>query len=208
MCELRNRQSWLDNKRTVLGRLPIPKQQSLPTVSEEWGKVMFSVCSHRGEGVPKGTYPPGQVMIGEGYTKVPTPWPRYLPLARSGQGEGLPQGTYPLARWGSGYPKVPPPSQGTYPTGQNGEGEGEGEGKGTPRYLSSQPRYLPPPDRTAYGLPHTLRSVCLLRSRRKTFLLMKSILIFTFAILCIIQKTIEMDNLDDDNISFNIQNGT
>ena len=33
------------------------------------------------------------------------------------------------------------------------------------------PRYSPPPDSTAYGVVDTLRSVCLLRSRRRTFLL-------------------------------------
>ena len=78
---------------------------------------------------------------GGGY--LPWPGPRYLPpKARSGWGEGVPQGTFPPvgSGWGEGYSKVPTP----------------------------QPRYLPPPP------PHQglaiRRAVCLLRSRRRTFL--------------------------------------
>ena len=104
----------------------------------------------------QGTYPPP--------SKVPTPHPRYLPPVQS---------TYPLPMYLSPS-KVPTPSpvQGTYPPPH-------------PRYLPPQskvptpphPRYLPPSkvptlplDRTAYRVLHTLRSVCLLCSCRRTFL--------------------------------------
>ena len=64
----------------------------LPTASKGWGKVMFSVCSHRGGGG--------------------TP-------ARSRRGGYLSQGTYPLDRSGWGYPKVPThPGHGRYPLPQ------------------------------------------------------------------------------------------
>ena len=103
--------------------------------------------SWQGEGVPQGTYPPGQGT----YPPQPGPdggrgYPRYLPLARS--------------RWG-GYPKVPTPSQ-----AQTGEGVPQGT---YPRAKVPTPL----PDRTPYGVLDSPRSVCLLRSRRTTFLLFK-----------------------------------
>ena len=103
--------------------------------------------------------PPAKVPT---LTNIPTPQPgqdgqrgspRYLPPS---------QGTYPpqQVRMGEGYPKVPtPPGQGTYPLpGQDG---------GYPKV----PTPLPP--RTCY-------TVCLLRSRRRTFLF-----VFLSSHLCI-----------------------
>ena len=69
--------------------------------------------------------PPGQVQMGEGYPKVPTPWPG-------------PDG-------GRGYPKVPTPphpSQGTYCPHPSRSRWGEGVAKGT--YPPSQGTYPPP----------------------------------------------------------------
>ena len=69
-----------------------------------------------------GTYPPIQVRTGEGYPKVPTSLPRYLPLpmqVRAGRGE--PQGTYLPA-------KIPTPPH-----------PGQGRKGGTPRYLPPCP---------------------------------------------------------------------
>ena len=139
----------------------------------------------RGRGYPKvpssppprqGTYPPGQVRRGgevpqgtyltwqgtypplsrsgwgvRGYPKVPTPSPGQgtyppPPPSRSGWGEGVPQGTYP-----------PPPAKVPTPYPRSGWGRG---------YPKVPPLHQ---DRTAYGVPDTLRSVCLLGSRR-TFL--------------------------------------
>ena len=122
-----------------------------------WGKVIVSVCYFvHGRG-------------GRGYPKVP------IPPARSRRGKAVPQGTYPPgqgtyppARSGRGYPKVPtplgqvrtgdtprylPPGQGTYPPSQV-------RGRGYPK--------VPTP--SGQGLA-TRRAVCLLRSRRRTFLL-------------------------------------
>ena len=105
------------------------------------------------------------LLIGGGGT------PRYLLLPQPGlTGEGVPQGTYPPARSGRGK-GVP---QGTYlPLSQVRIGGG-----------GTLTRYLPPPpppprDRTAYGVLDIPRSVCLLRSCRRTFLL---ILFFEFVI--------------------------
>ena len=109
-----------------------------------------------GQGVPpgqvQGTYPPlakvpthqpGQDGEGEGYPKVPTPWPRNLPPSQVRRGGGVSQGIYPLAKvpttWpgqGEEYPKVPTPTQ---PDPDRGGGI---------------PRYLPPSQvRTGEGIP-------------------------------------------------------
>ena len=120
----------------------VNKYSLLPTVSEGWGNVMFSVCS-QGEGVPT-PQPrylpphPGQDR-GEGGTprylfppaKVPTPRP-----SRSGQGgKEVPQGTYP-----------PPPRQGSYPH------PGHDGGGGIPRYLPPPAKVPnPPPSRSGWG---------------------------------------------------------
>ena len=100
---------------------------SLPTASEGWGKVMFSVCSHRGGGggVPQ------QGQDRGGYPKVSNPpWPRCKakypsPLAISAWGRGTPrylphQSRYPSSRpgqdGGRGYSKVPTPPPAKVPT--------------------------------------------------------------------------------------------
>ena len=92
--------------------------------------------------------------------------PRYLPSSQVRMGEGVPQGiytpgqgTYPPARSGWGVP------QGTSPRpGQDGGGGAQGT------YLPPPAKVPTPRDRTAYRVLDTLRSVCLLRSRRRTFL--------------------------------------
>ena len=93
---------------------------------------------------------------------------RVITPARSGWGRGYPKVPTPLAKsgWRRGYPKVPPPPsqvkmgktvpQGTYPPPQSGQDGGGGT-----------PRYLPPPP--GQGLA-TQRAVCVLCSRRRTFL--------------------------------------
>ena len=117
------------------------------------------VCPHRG-GYPKVPAPP---------SKVPTPpHPRYLPLGP----RYIPpvQGTYPLSKVPTPlvqgtYPpwsKVPTPIQGTYPPSKVPTPH--------PSYLSPVQSTYPPPDRTSYEVLHTLQSVCLLRSCRRTFL--------------------------------------
>ena len=121
----------------------------------------YTARSRRGWGVPQVTYSPG--LIGA-TPRYPTPWQRYLPPS--------------LVRWGQGYPKVPTPWPRYLPPQLVPIGGGS-----IPRYLPP-PRYLPfrpgpdrgypkvptPRDRTAYGVLNTPRSVCLLRSRRRTFL--------------------------------------
>ena len=93
---------------------------------------------------------------GGGTSRYLSPWPRYLPPRSDREdGGGVPQGTYP-------------PDQGTYPPSLTRSGVGEGYPK-----VSTPPNKVPsppPPDRTAYGVLDTPRSVCLLRSRRRTFL--------------------------------------
>ena len=94
--------------------------------------------------VPTPLSRPGQ---GRGYPKVSTP----PPPSRPGQDGGYPKVSTPPSRpgWGRGYPKVPTPHQVTYPP---------------------PPAKVPTPrDRTAYVVLDTLRSVCLLRLRRRTF---------------------------------------
>ena len=111
-----------------------------------------------GEGVPQVTYPPPWPGQGRGkwYPKVPTPQPRYLP---------------PWPGQDGGIPRYLPPGQGTYPPSS------QVRTGGIPRYLPpSQGTFPPPPqDRTAYGVLDMLRSVCLLRSRRRTFLFIKEL---------------------------------
>ena len=120
----------------------------LPTASEGWGKVMFLSVRIREGGTPR-------------YTLS---WPRYQPPpVRSGW--GVPQGTSPSqgtspqpGHDGRGYPKVPIPPLAKVPTPCQVRKGGVPQGT------------YPPWDRTAYGVLDTLRSVCLLRSRRRTFL--------------------------------------
>ena len=98
--------------------------QYLPTASEGWGKVMFSVCSQRGEGVPQGTYPPGQgrypspdqIRIG-GTPRYPPPAKVCTPThqVRTGR-KGVPQHTYPPSQVRTGgTPRYLPPGQGRNP---------------------------------------------------------------------------------------------
>ena len=87
--------------------------------------------------------------MGGGGPKVPTPQPRYLPPGQ--------------VRMGEGYPKVPTPTA-KVPTPWPGQDRGEGVPQGT---------YLPTPSQ---GLA-TRRAVCLLRSRRRTFLFTKNFLL-------------------------------
>ena len=99
--------------------------------------------------------PPSQVrMSGRGT-------PRYLPsLARSGRGEGYFKVPTPCqVMMGEGAtPRYLPPSQ--------------VRADGTPRYIAPTP--FPPPPPPAKDLLHGGR-VCLLRSRRRTFLFLKSL---------------------------------
>ena len=88
---------------------------------------MFSVCQRLGEGVPHGTFPPGQATYslprsGWGYPKLPTPSPPQ-PSQDGGGGTQRYQGIYPFpnpsqVRMGiGGYPKVPtPPPPAKVPT--------------------------------------------------------------------------------------------
>ena len=115
---------------------------------------------------------------GRGYSKVPTPLPRYLPPVqiRTGWREGVPQGTYPRPRHLLST-KVPTPCpgqgggrgvQGTYPPSSSGWGRGYPKvptpvqvktgGEGVLQGTYPPPRFLHP-------IP-----VCLLRSCRRTFL--------------------------------------
>ena len=124
------------------------------------------------------------------YPKVPTPTP-----ARSGQGGGVPQGAYLLprclhlpvqVRMGGGrdiprylppppprylpppiqvrkgrwYPKVPTPAKiPTPPPSRSGWGRGRG-----------YPKVPTPPSQGTYPPPGIGQHICLLRSRRRTFL--------------------------------------
>ena len=109
--------------------------------------------------------------------------PRYIPPSQPGPdgGMGVPTPTV----------KVPTPPLCQVPTG--------GGGGGTPRYLPHwpglnggegvpqgtylpPPRYLPPPplDSAADGVLDSLRSVCLLRSRRRTFLFSRCFFVLSF----------------------------
>ena len=115
-------------------------------------------------------------------TPPPTRQGRYpSPLARSGWGQEVPQGRYShppskvgtspsQVRTGEGYPKVgtPPPTvEGRYPLVRSGGG-GVLQGRYPPgqgRYPRHHGRY-PSPENLLHG-----RAVCLLRSRKRIFLL-------------------------------------
>ena len=145
----------------------IYKRVLLPTASEWWGEGnVFSLFTGGGR---VGTYPPGQGIYpplqvrmggggGQGYPKVPNP-----PSPQPGQDREVPQVPTPpppsrwgwgRGEWGGGNPR--------YPTPLSRLGW---VGRGYPKVPTPSPR-----DRTAYGALDTLRSVCLLRSRRRTFL--------------------------------------
>ena len=106
----------------------------LPTASEGWGKVMFSVCPHREEG--------------EGYPKVPPP-----PHSQVRTG-GVPQGTYPPAKVptpqpgqdGGGYPKVPTPQPNQ-----------DGAYSKVPTPLAKVPNPPPPPPRIGQHMEYLIR---------------------------------------------------
>ena len=123
------------------------------SLSTEGGRGYLPPIQVRtGGGVPQGTYPPGigqsmeylilqSVCLLHSHRRYPAKVPTPIQVRMRGRG----------------YPKVPIPSQGTYPPSRSGWGA-----EGTPRYL-------PPWHRTAYGVLDMLWSVCLLRSRRRTF---------------------------------------
>ena len=117
------------------------------------GSVAVRFITHRirrmGEGNVFSLFTPGGGggTLARSRREGGVPTPRYLPPAKIGTPTPVKVGT-------------PPPGQ-----------VGTGGGGGTLRYLPpSQSRY-PSPPRTAYGVLDMLRSVCLLRSRRRTFLL-------------------------------------
>ena len=144
------------------------------------GYVFTGVCLLTGGGgIPRYLPPPHQ--------------PRYLPpQARSWWG-GVPQGTYPLvrSRWGGVTPMYLPPwpdlmgegvPQGTYPPAKVPTPLGQvRQGEGVPKGTYPPAKVPTPRDRTAYGVLDTPRSVCLLRSRRRTFLYFKVFLNWYFS---------------------------
>ena len=144
----------------------IKVQLYLPTASEGWGKVMFSVWqaggdsparSRRGRGIPQ----PGQ---GRGYLGYPQ--------ARSGWGLSLLGGTQvpPQARSGLGVPRVPP-SRARSGQGVGGTPQGQVRTGGTPppppgqdstmEYLTSGSRYA--------SCVHAGGLSCLVKAKAKTF---------------------------------------
>ena len=140
---------------------PPPPPSRLGRGEEGYPKVLITPPPQ-----PRYLPPSSRSGWGRGYPKVPTPCPgqdegggtpRYLPPVQVRMREGVPQYTYPSSP--VKVPTPPPPSRGTDPP--------------TP------PPPPPPPrigHRTAYRVLDTLRSVCLLRSRRRTFLLEGKIL--------------------------------
>ena len=144
------------------GRYP---SQEVPT----WG------TPRSGWGVPQpGGHPPRvppcQVRMGGGCIPArgaPT-WGTPLP----GQDGGVPQpgGThlgYPLPGQDRGVPQPGSTHPGYPPPGQD-------EGRGYPSQGRRPPGVFPPPrNSTAHGLLDKRRSVCLLRSRRKTVLFLR-----------------------------------
>ena len=138
------------------------------------GNVLSLFTGERGY-LLQGTYP-SRSRWG-GYPKVPTPPVKVL----------TPPPPVQVRTGGRGYPKVltPPPPAKVPPQVQVRTGEGVPTYEkdfafslvpqlvffiSARTYPSPQPRYLPPRDRTAFGVLDTLWSVSLLRSRRRTFL--------------------------------------
>ena len=90
------------------------------------------------------------------------------------QGGGVPQSTYPPAKvptpparsgWeGGGTPRYLPHDQGTYPPPRPGQ-----DGRGYPKVPTPIHGTYPPSPPPGQGLPRR-QAVCLLRSRRRTFL--------------------------------------
>ena len=122
-------------------------------VRREGNSFTLFVCPHRGgPGPPRGGYLTGYPPGGSGYP----PGGVQVPPPRGGTWLGTPPGGY-LTR----YP-LPPGGLGTPPGG----------GPGTPP--GGVPDRVPPrggsPGRTTEGVLTTRRAVCLLRSRRRTFL--------------------------------------
>ena len=151
----------------------------------------------RGRGGTQSTYPPSRSRWGERVPQGTYPW-LGPDRGRVPQGTYLPPAKVPTPHpgphGGGGTPRYLPHSQGIYPPARSRQG-GEGwpdPDRGRVRKVptpSPQPRYLPPsrstwgrgypkvptpppppPDRTACGVLDTPRSVCLLRSRRRTVL--------------------------------------
>ena len=112
---------------------------SLPTASEGWGKVIFSVCPHLGGCLPG--IPPGQVRMGGtpvgGHLPGVPPWPgqdsgvpqpgTHLPRVPPGPvrtgdtpARGTPARDTPLPRSGWGYPNQGVPTWITHWPGQDG----------------------------------------------------------------------------------------
>ena len=96
---------------------------------------------------------------------------------------GVPTQGTPLARSGRGYPSQGVPTQGTplarsgweipQPRGCHLGYPPQGQDRGVPQPGGVHPGYPPPPPpryRTAHGVLDKRRSVCLLRSRRRTLL--------------------------------------
>ena len=153
------------------------------------GKVMFSVCPHLGGGYP---HPIMLCNISQNAMGQPGGYP-----ARSSWGGTLPGpaggvpcrgvpcqgGTLPgRARGGTllgGYPSRVPPQQGNPPTGYPPGRVPPWQG--APRQGTPQPGQGGYPHRTTERVFTTWRAVCLLRSRRRTFLLyIKIIYIYIF----------------------------
>ena len=125
------------------------------------GYVLTRVCPSICLSTPGGGYP-SQIQMGvpllKGYPTLSTPPPFYL------VGGTPPQVPPPSIRPGWGVPPPPPPSD---------------LAGGYPRPGGNPPQVTPPPPHqtwpeggypTSGGVLDTPRSVCLLRSRRRTFL--------------------------------------
>ena len=173
----------------------------LPPAYVVRGKVIFilgNVCLFT---ITGGGYPISGLVAGGGGYPIPglatggggVPHPRSgqgggVPHPRSGQGEGVswvpplgPEMGYPPARPGLGYPLdldgVPPPNLGWHTP----PGPGTGYPPHPPPDLAPG---TPPPRTWDWVTPplralDTRRAVCLLRSRRKTFLLFEVISVLT-----------------------------
>ena len=135
--------------------------QSTPAGSgrEYPGQVQPGVTPARsGWGYPSQGAPvqgtPGQVRMGGTSARGHPP--------RIPQPVGCPPGTPGQVRMGDRYPNQEGTCLGYPKPGQDG---------GYPSQGGASPGYSPPRDRTAHGVLDTPQSVCLLRSRRRTFLL-------------------------------------